>query len=60
MSLFKFQKFGEKLSPLQRTLDEVNDQAAMFNSNNVLVSQANLNKIQDLNTRYCKNFVEII
>ncbi|XP_054271022.1 dystrophin isoform X1 [Macrosteles quadrilineatus] len=46
------QKLGERMGPLQRTLDEVNDQAAMFNSNNVLVSPANLNKLQDLNTRW--------
>ncbi|KAG8307499.1 hypothetical protein J6590_020630 [Homalodisca vitripennis] len=46
------QKLGERMGPLQRTLDEVNDQAAMFNSNNVLVSPANINKLQDLNTRW--------
>lgn len=45
------QKFGEKLSPLQRCLDDVNDQAALFNSNNIIVAPSNINKIQDLNTR---------
>ncbi|XP_075226861.1 dystrophin isoform X2 [Lycorma delicatula] len=50
--LEQLQKFGERLTPLQRTLDDVNDQAALFSSNNVVVSPSNLSRIQDLNTRW--------
>jgi tetrahydromethanopterin S-methyltransferase subunit F len=46
------QKFGERLGPIQRTVEDVNDQTALFTSNNVLVSHINLNRLEDLNTRY--------
>jgi hypothetical protein len=48
------QKFGERLGPIQRTIEDVNDQTALFTSNNVLVSHINLNRLEDLNTRYVK------
>jgi tetrahydromethanopterin S-methyltransferase subunit F len=49
------QKFGERLGPIQRTIEDVNDQTALFTSNNVLVSHINLNRLEDLNTRYDKD-----
>ncbi|RZF42808.1 hypothetical protein LSTR_LSTR014563 [Laodelphax striatellus] len=51
-TLEQLQKFGEHMTPLQRTLDDVNDQAALFSSNNVVIAQTSLNRIQDLNTRW--------
>jgi hypothetical protein len=54
MCLVSLQKFGERLGPIQRTVEDVNDQAALFTSNNVLVSHINLNRLEDLNTRYVK------
>ena len=48
------QKFGERLGPIQRTVEDVNDQTALFTSNNVLVSHINLNRLEELNTRYVK------
>lgn len=53
-SLVCLQKFGERLGPIQRTVEDVNDQTALFTSNNVLVSHINLNRLEDLNTRYVK------
>ncbi|CAG2065978.1 unnamed protein product, partial [Timema podura] len=45
-------KFGERLTPIQRTVEDINDQAGLFTSNNVLVSHANLNRLEELNTRW--------
>jgi len=42
------------LGPIQRTVEDVNNQTALFTSNNVLVSHINLNRLEDLNTRYVK------
>ncbi|XP_063241315.1 dystrophin, isoforms A/C/F/G/H-like [Bacillus rossius redtenbacheri] len=50
--LEQLQKLGERLGPIQRTVEDVNDQAAAFTSNNVLVSHINLNKLEELNTRW--------
>ncbi|XP_021924412.1 dystrophin-like isoform X3 [Zootermopsis nevadensis] len=50
--LEQLRKFGERLGPIQRTVEDVNDQAALFTSNNVLVSHINLNRLEDLNTRW--------
>nr|CAD7427340.1 unnamed protein product [Timema monikensis] len=50
--LEQLQKFGERLTPIQRTVEDINDQAGLFTSNNVLVSHANLNRLEDLNTRW--------
>nr|CAD7454666.1 unnamed protein product [Timema tahoe] len=48
--LEQLQKFGERLTPIQRTVEDINDQAGLFTSNNVLVSHANLNRLEELNT----------
>nr|CAD7442973.1 unnamed protein product [Timema bartmani] len=50
--LEQLQKFGERLTPIQRTVEDINDQAGLFTSNNVLVSHANLNRLEELNTRW--------
>ncbi|XP_066600960.1 dystrophin-like isoform X2 [Prorops nasuta] len=50
--LKQIQKFGERLAPIQRSIEEVNDQAGVFASNNVIVSHALLTKLEDLNNRW--------
>ena len=47
-----FQKFGESLSPLQRALEDVNDQVAYLSTSDVYISPGNLRKVEDLNSRY--------
>lgn len=44
--------FRDHISPIQNTVDELNDQSARFTANNVLLSQSNLNRLDDLNTRW--------
>lgn len=51
------QKFGESLSPLQRCLEDVNDQVAVLSSNDVYISPSNLRKVEDLNSRYVIDLV---
>lgn len=38
--------------PIQRVVDQVNDSAAKITSNNVLLSHANLTRLEELNTRW--------
>jgi len=45
------QQFGDRLNPVQRLLEEVNDQASILASNNVTISVSNKNMLQDINTR---------
>lgn len=44
--------FREKISPIQRPLDDLNEQAARLTASNVLLSHVNLNRIEDLNNRW--------
>lgn len=44
-------RFGERLGPLQRTLDDVNDQAGAFSAGGVHIPPATLRQLEDLNTR---------
>lgn len=46
------QKFGERLAPITRLMEEANDQATSFAGNSVIVSHALLAKLEDLNSRY--------
>ncbi|KAJ8679608.1 hypothetical protein QAD02_015395 [Eretmocerus hayati] len=46
------QKFGERLAPIQRLIDEANDQASAFACSSVIVSHALLAKLEDLNSRW--------
>ncbi|XP_065223364.1 dystrophin, isoforms A/C/F/G/H-like isoform X4 [Planococcus citri] len=45
-------RFGESLSPLQRSLEDVNDQATLLSSSDVYISPSNLRKVEDLNSRW--------
>ena len=47
-----FQKFGDSLSPLQKALEDVNDQVAYLSTSDVYISPGNLRKVEDLNSRY--------
>ena len=49
--LENLQKFGERLAPIQRNMEEANKQAGVFASSNVIVSHALLAKLDDLNAR---------
>lgn len=49
--LDQLQKFGDRLGPIQRNIEEANDQASLFASSSVIVSHALLAKLEDLNTR---------
>lgn len=50
--LDQLQKYGERLGPIQRIINEANDQESIFASSSVIVSHALLAKLEDLNTRY--------
>ncbi|XP_018376985.1 PREDICTED: dystrophin, isoforms A/C/F/G/H-like isoform X2 [Trachymyrmex cornetzi] len=50
--LDQLQKFGERLVPIQRNIEDANDQASVFASSSVIVSHALLAKLEDLNTRW--------
>lgn len=50
--LEQLQKFGERLVPIQRNIEDANDQASVLASSSVIVSHALLAKLEDLNTRY--------
>lgn len=45
-------RFGERLTPLQRTLDEINDQASAFSASGVHMPPSMLRQLEDLNTRW--------
>lgn len=49
--LEQLHKFGERLAPIQRLLEEANEQASAFATSSVIVSHALLAKLEDLNTR---------
>ncbi|XP_044016172.1 dystrophin, isoforms A/C/F/G/H-like isoform X2 [Aphidius gifuensis] len=50
--LEQLQKFGDRLGPIQRNIEEANDQASLFASSSVIVSHGLLAKLEDLNTRW--------
>jgi len=45
------QTFREHISSTQRAVNEINEQAAMLASSNVLLSPANVSRVDDLNLR---------
>lgn len=53
--LEQLQKYGDRLAPIQRLLEEANEQASAFASSSVIVSHALLAKLEDLNARYASN-----
>ena len=50
-NLEQLQKFGDRLSAINRLIDEANEQASNFASSSVIVSHALLAKLDDLNAR---------
>uniref|UniRef100_A0A0A9ZD72 Protein detached n=4 Tax=Lygus hesperus TaxID=30085 RepID=A0A0A9ZD72_LYGHE len=50
--LDNLQKFGERLGPLTRSIEDMNDHVATFRSSNVNVSPALLARVDDLNARW--------
>ena len=46
-----FQAFSASLAPLQRVVEDINDQASDFTSNNVALSRQILQRLEDINTR---------
>ncbi|KOC66951.1 Dystrophin, isoforms A/C/F/G/H [Habropoda laboriosa] len=50
--LKQLEKFGERLLPIQRSIEYANDQASVFASSSVIVSHALRAKLEDLNTRW--------
>ncbi|XP_031782476.1 dystrophin isoform X13 [Nasonia vitripennis] len=50
--LEQLHKFGERLAPIQRLLEEANEQASAFATSSVIVSHALLAKLEDLNSRW--------
>ena len=54
MKLFmhSFQSFSGTLAPLQRIVEDINDQASDFTANNVVLSRQILTRLEDINTRW--------
>ncbi|XP_034253175.1 dystrophin isoform X3 [Thrips palmi] len=48
----QLQKLGEHLRNIQRSVEDINDQAAMFSLNNVNISANSLKRQEELNTRW--------
>ncbi|XP_040580779.1 dystrophin isoform X3 [Lepeophtheirus salmonis] len=44
--------YSQNLSPLQRLVEDVNDQASDFTANNVALSKQILSRLEDINTRW--------
>ena len=45
------QSFSASLSPLQRLVEDINDQASDFTANSVALSRQILQRLEDINTR---------
>lgn len=50
--------FSASLSPLQRVVEDINDQASDFTANNVALSRQVLQRLEDINTRYFLRFCD--
>ena len=50
--LFKLQIQSANLNPLQRMVEDINDQASDFTANSVALSTQTLSRLEDINTRY--------
>ena len=48
---FLLQAFSTSLTPLQRVVEDINDQASDFTANNVALSRQILQRLEDINTR---------
>ena len=49
------QSFSASLSPLQRLVEDINDQASDFTANSVALSRQILQRLEDINTRCVDN-----
>ncbi|XP_050442847.1 dystrophin-like isoform X2 [Adelges cooleyi] len=50
--LQELRQFGDRLNPVQRLLEDVNDQASILTSNNITLSLSNKNMLNDINNRW--------
>ncbi|RWS26192.1 Dystrophin:-like isoforms A/C/F/G/H, partial [Leptotrombidium deliense] len=50
--LQELKSFRERIAPMQQNIEQLNEAAARLTTSNVLVSHANLNRLEELNTRY--------
>ncbi|RWS09644.1 dystrophin: isoform B-like isoform X3, partial [Dinothrombium tinctorium] len=50
--LQELKAFCDRISPLQHNIEQLNESAARITSSNVLLSHANLNRLEELNTRW--------
>ena len=48
---FKLQIQSANLNPLQRMVEDINDQASDFTANSVALSTQTLSRLEDINTR---------
>lgn len=51
MFFYFLQAFSTSLAPLQRVVEDINDQASDFTANNVALSRQILQRLEDINTR---------
>ena len=50
--ILSFQVFSANLAPLQRMVEDINDQASDFTSNSIALSHHILSRLEDINTRW--------
>ena len=55
--LNSFQIQSANLSPLQRMVEDINDQASDFTANSVALSTQTLSRLEDINTRFDKLYI---
>ncbi|KAG8234825.1 hypothetical protein J437_LFUL015540 [Ladona fulva] len=46
------QKFSDRLGPIQRSIEEVNDQMSSFTASNIALSQSNMARLEEQNSRW--------
>ena len=51
MFFYFLQAFSSRLAPVQRVVEDINDQASDFTANNVALSRQILQRLEDINTR---------
>ena len=62
MFFYFLKAFSSSLAPVQRVVEDINDQASDFTANNVALSRQILQRLEDINTRYFAGWkvVEIV
>ena len=56
MFFYFLQAFSSSLAPVQRVVEDINDQASDFTANNVALSRQILQRLEDINTRSGRMF----